>query len=333
MLRQPAKPRCPCRRAAGRRAAAGRRRHSLEFLRETGLEIEDVYRRAGRRVDRAAAARPGLRAGPGLRALRWADRRMLHIDDPDRLASDRETGWAAAGRSRWPTSGRAAGLMLHFDSVGRRRSPRGRMAGFGQILGSGARELRQARRGAGGPHPPGHLPAPSMRRGAAAGARPLQPQRGVRGVRDADPGSLRKASSGYPTSRRTCSSSPWSSRSSTTPHHHVRRPGHHRPLFQWESQSTTSAGSPTGQRYIDHGARLDRAPVRAGDSAYISRYGNPVSLRWPSPLRQSPKRATDRVHLATREGVACGRLPCCQGGSGLTRRGGCAPPFGLQPPL
>lgn len=38
-------------------------------------------------------------------------------------------------------------------------------------------------------------------------------------------------------------------------HHHVSRLFYHENLFHWQSQSTTAADSPTGQRYIHHQKR------------------------------------------------------------------------------
>jgi hypothetical protein len=68
-------------------------------------------------------------------------------------------------------------------------------------------------------------------------------------------------------------------------------------LFHWQSQSTTSAGSPTGQRYVEHHVRgytvllfarehrnrngLSEPFVFLGPARYVSHTGSrPMSITW-----------------------------------------------------
>ncbi len=136
-----------------------------------------------RRVDRAAAARrPGddatragrPRAGPGHRADAAPGRPR-----PARPADPGGSGRSAGGR---PTLGHAALRPLGAERAAHRaRSPAGATARrAGPLRGAAA-----GHRGAARPHPPGHA---ARRRAAAAGARPVQPQRGLRRLRHAQPG-------------------------------------------------------------------------------------------------------------------------------------------------
>jgi hypothetical protein len=83
-------------------------------------------------------------------------------------------------------------------------------------------------------------------------------------------------------------------------------------LFHWESQSTTTAASPTGQRYIHHEARGSRVLlfVRA-------------HRREGAALGVSPSRSGVWGLPATRATRGSGRWRFAGGWSGRYRRGGC----------
>jgi hypothetical protein len=92
-----------------------------EFLRETGVELEDLYRTTGRSwLDLQRAARHVEDVpGPDDRRLANAFARMLHIDDPERLRFIRDLATsAAANNSRRDIRSRRLAAMLHFSLFG-----------------------------------------------------------------------------------------------------------------------------------------------------------------------------------------------------------------------
>ncbi|MEV4545071.1 DUF3427 domain-containing protein [Micromonospora echinaurantiaca] len=224
-----------------------------EFLRESGLEVEDVYRSASvggwtglRRLVGLEATQPG----PDDRELGRAIGRMLHIDDPDRLDL---LAQVAAGER--PDAGRLWD-MLHFDLWGPNAPLAERDERLARLWAEPARcaELRQVaevlrdRIHRVTPHAEGGLPlrvhARYSRNEACAAfgmPNPGSLREGVKWLPDAQADlffvTLVKSAEHYsPTTM-------YADRAITDE------------LFQWESQSTTSAASATGQRYIHHEKR------------------------------------------------------------------------------
>lgn len=224
------------------------------FLRETGVEIEDVYRSASiggwtglRRLAGLEASTPG----PDDRELGRAIGRMLHLDDPDRL--DLLARVAAGER---PDAGRLWD-MLHFDLWGPNAPLASREERLARLWAEPARcgELRQVaevlrdRIHRVMPQPlsaavPLRVHARYSRNEAcAAFGMP-------------NPGSLREGVKWLPDARADLFFVTL-----------VKSEAHYSPttmyadraitdsLFQWESQSTTSSASATGQRYIHHATR------------------------------------------------------------------------------
>ncbi|MFI7647025.1 DUF3427 domain-containing protein [Micromonospora sp. NPDC049460] len=225
-----------------------------EFLRETGVEIEDVYRSASvggwtglRRLVGLEASTPG----PDDRELGRAIGRMLHIDDPDRLDL---LARVAAGEQ--PGDGRLWD-MLHFDLWGPNAPLTSRDERLARLRAEPARcaELRQVaevlrdRIHRVTPEPlsaavPLRVHARYSRNEAcAAFGMP-------------NPGSLREGVKWLPGAQADLFFVTL-----------VKSEAHYSPttmyadraitdsLFQWESQSTTSSASAIGQRYIHHASR------------------------------------------------------------------------------
>ncbi|PWU52338.1 DUF3427 domain-containing protein [Micromonospora sp. S4605] len=224
-----------------------------EFLRESGLEVEDVYRSAsvgGWTGLRRLAGLETTQPGPDDRELGRAIGRMLHIDDPDRL--DLLARVAAGER---PDAGRLWD-MLHFDLWGPNAPLAERDERLARLWAAPARcaELRQVaevlrdRIHRVTPRAEGGLPlrvhARYSRNEACAAfgmPNPGSLREGVKWLPDAQADlffvTLVKSAEHYsPTTM-------YADRAITDE------------LFQWESQSTTSAASATGQRYIHHEKR------------------------------------------------------------------------------
>ncbi len=72
-------------------------------------------------------------------------------------------------------------------------------------------------------------------------------------------------------------------------------------LFHWESQSTTSVASPTGQRYLS-GSSTKLLFVRQHKIGRVRH--QPLSLRRTRSLRPTHRRTTHCDHLATRPPLA-----------------------------
>ncbi|MGK5112018.1 DUF3427 domain-containing protein [Geodermatophilus sp. CPCC 205506] len=105
--------------------AAGARTPALaDFLEETGVELEDLYRGNGRSwLDlKRAAGWDGSAPGPEDATLRGAFGRMLHMDDLERLGVIRELLTTASAGSTLLDSERTRRLaaMLHFSLWGSR---------------------------------------------------------------------------------------------------------------------------------------------------------------------------------------------------------------------
>ncbi|MEW2381458.1 DUF3427 domain-containing protein [Micromonospora sp. NPDC047707] len=220
-----------------------------EFLREAGVEIEDVYRSAsigGWAGLRRLAGLEVSSGGPDDRELGRAIGRMLHLDDPDRLGL---LARVAAGER--PEVGRLWDL-LHFDLWGPNAPLAERAERLSRLWAEPARcaELRQVaevlrdrihRVTAPVDGLPLHVHARYSRNEACAAfgmPNPGSLREGVKWLPDAQADlsfvTLVKSEEHYsPTTM-------YADRAITET------------LFQWESQSTTSSASATGQRYINH---------------------------------------------------------------------------------
>ena len=221
--------------------------------RETGLELEDVYRGKGRGwlgLRRAA----GWDDGPSVRTTAsWARRSAACC------TSTTSSGCGTSRRSPRPAasqrrSGRAARRMLHFSLFGAgRRSAASRRAWRGSWRTGPVRRAAAARRGAAGPHPPRH-------------AGPRSPARVRCRCTPATAATRRWPPSGWRTHGTFGAGVRWvpDDQADVFFVTLVKSEAHYSPttmyadraisptVFQWESQSTTSEKSPTGQRYINH---------------------------------------------------------------------------------
>ncbi|RSM45420.1 DUF3427 domain-containing protein [Actinoplanes sp. ATCC 53533] len=263
-----------------------------DFLAETGFEVEDLYRRKPGRGWTGLREEAGLAASSAGddRALSAAIGRMLHTDDPDRLRALRAV---ADGR----TVGGRLGAMLSQSLWGNpREDVAQRLAAFPQrrtelrqiadVLESRINRVTFPMDAAGAN--PLHIHARYSRDeiGAAFGiADPSNIREGVRWLPDENADiffvTLTKTEQHYsPTTM-------YQDRAITDM------------LFQWESQSTTSSTSTTGQRYINHAAggstvHLFVREVRdrdgdlgvppylyAGPMTYVSHTGDrPMRIQW-----------------------------------------------------
>nr|WP_200211355.1 DEAD/DEAH box helicase [Micromonospora veneta] len=225
-----------------------------EFLRETGLEIEDVYRSAsigGWTGLRRLAGIETSTAGPDDRELGRAIGRMLHTDDVDRLDL-----LARVASGEHPGGGRLLD-MLHFSLWGPSVPPSERDARLKRLWAEPARcaELRQV----------AEVLRDRIHRVTVAPLSDRVPLRvHARYSRNeacaafgmANPGSLREGVKWLESEQADLFFVTL-----------VKSEEHYSPttmyadraitdsLFQWESQSTTSSASGTGQRYIHHAER------------------------------------------------------------------------------
>jgi superfamily II DNA or RNA helicase len=220
------------------------------FVTETGIEVEDLYRRRNGGgwigLRREAALEP--EAGPHDAALSTAIGRMLHIDDPDRLTAIRDV---VGGRE---PAGRLAAMVHHSlwgksvtmeDGLARLLGNPQRRSELLQIADLlAARISRVTRRVDRLGRNPLHLHARYSRDEACLAMGfddPSSFREGVKWLPDEAADfffvTLKKTEQHYsPTTM-------YQDRAITAE------------LFQWESQSTTSSASVTGQRYINHVAR------------------------------------------------------------------------------
>ncbi|MEO3770125.1 DUF3427 domain-containing protein [Micromonospora sp. B9E7] len=272
------------------------------FLRETGLEIEDVYRSASiggwtglRRLAGIETSAPG----PDDRELGRAIGRMLHTDDVDRLEllTRVAAGPPVPGQQVYAGSGRLLD-MLHFSLWGPNAPLATRDERLARLWKEPARcvELRQVAEVL---RDRIHRVTPAL----APGAVPLRVH--ARYSRNeacaafgmTNPGSLREGVKWLPDAQADLFFVTL-----------VKSEAHYSPttmyadraitdtLFQWESQSTTSAASTTGQRYTSGGSTVhlfvretriaDRdlgAPpyLYAGTMTYDSHTGDrPMRVLW-----------------------------------------------------
>ncbi|RKN20127.1 DUF3427 domain-containing protein [Micromonospora musae] len=221
------------------------------YLRESGLEIEDVYRSAtvgGWTGLRRLAGLDTSTPGPDDRELSRAIGRMLHLDDLDRL----DLLTRVAGGER-PEAGRLWDL-LHFDLWGPNAPLTSRDDRLARLWADPARcvELQQVAE---------VLRDRIHRVTEPAGLKEVPLRVHARYSRNEacaafgmpNPGSLREGVKWLPDAQVDLFFVTL-----------VKSEGHYSPttmyadraitetLFQWESQSTTSTNSVTGQRYINH---------------------------------------------------------------------------------
>ncbi|GAB3138960.1 DEAD/DEAH box helicase [Micromonospora sonneratiae] len=225
-----------------------------EFLRETGVEIEDIYRRrslGGWAGLRRTAGLDSTPAGPDDATLSAAFGRLLHLDDPDRL--DLLARVAAGER---PADGRLL-HMLHFmlwgpstplaeldDRLDRLWADPARCAELRQIAGVLRTRIHRVSTPVSSKSVPLRIHARYSKNEACAAFGMTNPgalREGVKWIEaeraDIFFVTLVKSDRHYsPTTR-------YQDRALTAE------------LFQWESQSTTSSGSPTGRRYVEHAHR------------------------------------------------------------------------------
>ncbi len=229
-----------------------------EFLIETGVGLDDIYRR--RRggwtgLKRQAGLETG-EVGANDEALAGAYGRLLHVDDPDRLRTYAEL-LRDGEKNLHPRQQRLA-LMLHFalwgagasadDVVGSLRqaaSDRARREELQELLDVLSRERRRlvAPLEVGGPVPL-HVHARYSRDEALAAFGVTSPDSVRQGVKWVE---AEQADLFFVTLRKT------ERHYSPTTMYQDRAISPN--LFQWESQSTTATSSPTGQRYVNHVAR------------------------------------------------------------------------------
>ncbi|MGQ0678932.1 MAG: DUF3427 domain-containing protein [Actinomycetota bacterium] len=275
-----------------------------EFLQQTGLEINDIYRpkNGGWTELRRLAGYDERPAGPHDQLLSRAIGRMLHIDDLERLAfleqltqtpgAPPQLAKSRAGRllamlsfSLWGSQQPADHIAHGFERLGDNPARLEELAQLGQVLRDRIRRVS---------HPvdptglvPLHVHAQYSRDEALAAFGVLNPgsvRQGVKFVQQEQADlffvTLRKTEQHYsPTTM-------YNDRAITAS------------LFQWESQSTTSESSPTGQRYINHrrlgtsvhlfreskeadGGLGTPAYLYAGPASYVSHTGQrPMRILW-----------------------------------------------------
>jgi hypothetical protein len=221
-----------------------------EFLAETGLDIDDLYRRRGWLALRRAAGYATASESPTDSELERAFARILHFDDPERL--DHLTKVLSG---YMPESDRDRRLLAMLDSVIWKgtQSVSGLEPRLGQLLGHQDRceelgaliPLLRQRIARITPTIDDTIPLRLHGRYtknevlAAYGVdKPATWQAGVRWVPDHQADlffvTINKVESHY---------------SPTTMYHDLALDPEH---FQWETQSTTGIGTPTAKRYINH---------------------------------------------------------------------------------
>jgi hypothetical protein len=230
------------------------------FVGEVGIELDDIYRRrrGGWSGLRRAAGFDSRQAGPDDDKLAGAIGRLLHVDDPERLSFFDAVLGADRPPSSMDFSGRAKRLlaMLHFSLQGWNESIDNLDQGMARLWANGARrdELRELssalreriRRVTPAIDPTGDLP---LRVHARYSLAELLSAFGV-----VNPAASR--GSGVKWIPEQNSDVFWFNLRKTEKHFSPTTMYADRALspslLQWESQNSTSATSPTGQRYITH---------------------------------------------------------------------------------
>ena len=260
------------------------------FLKETGLEPEDLYRsrKGGWTELRRAAGWEHLPPGIHDDQLAAAMGRLLHVDDLERLRAYRQA-LTGPGEDQ-PSDGRAGRLMamLHFSLWGANQSLAGstadlrrlhddapRRAEILEVLEVATERLERVTRAAdpGGPRPlQVHAHYRLAEALAAFGMTNPGPMRqGVKhfGSERADAFfvTLRKTERHY---------SP-----TTLYQDYAISPE----LFHWESQSTTTERSPTGQRYINHQTQGSTVHLFVRESKESDGLLGPPAYLYAGPMR------------------------------------------------
>jgi len=270
------------------------------FLHETGLELEDVYENnRSWTVMRRAVGLPTLEAGPDEDGMLRAIGRLLHVDDIERLSTYERFLAAPAPRDVREIPEREARLLRMLVASLTTKSAKVPYATALDDLWAHPQVRAEALEVVGllrgsithldvrldEPDVPLHLHARYTRieilaaYGAGSGARPPDWREGVRYEESARTDlfafTLDKSSKGFsPTTRyRDYAITP--------------------ELIHWESQSSTSVASATGQRYINHealGTRVvlfarlstaDRGLWCLGPATYVSHTGErPIAFTW-----------------------------------------------------
>lgn len=291
------------------------------FLAETNFELGDLFRgsRLGWTALRRAAGQGADDPGPDDAALGSGIGRLLHVDDPERLRCLRD--WVEGEAIAESADERTARLarMTHFAFWGpdgpvdldaleaaRRRllSDRSRCAELLEVLDLLEERLARVTPPLGHPRIPLHLHASYKRDEIVAAfgrANPRSWREGVLWVEEERSDlflvTLRKSERHF----------------SPTTRYQDRAVA--RDLFQWESQSTTTVASPTGQRYLRQGSggtavhlfvRVDRklaggdtAPfLYLGPASYASHESErPIRILWRLQ-RPMPEEIFEQYRLA-----------------------------------
>jgi superfamily II DNA or RNA helicase len=224
------------------------------FLDETMLELEDLYADKSKgwvRLQEAAGLRPARNPG-----IAWPDfRRILHIDDPERLGLISQLlAGDTSGAGSAPSSRQQRLLtMLHFALWGAGRTPAEMEAGYSELLRSEARDelrelaevledrLTRVTHDGAIDAVPLRVHARYSRDEALAAFGVTNPNSVREGVKYIEP---ERADLLFVTLQKT--------EEHFSPSTMYRDRAITPSLFQWESQSTTTVGSKTGQRYINH---------------------------------------------------------------------------------
>jgi superfamily II DNA or RNA helicase len=274
-----------------------------EFLDEAGIGLEDLYRGNGRSwldLKRAAGWDDGP-IGPDDDALRAAFSRLLHVDDLERL---RFLQAATASADLMETERmRRLAAMLHFSLFDARTPFSSVEASLARLLANRGRaeELRELSRVL---HDRIHRVAPALE---IAGPRPLHVHARYSRNEALAAFGLENLNGTFGSGVRwvpgdqadvffvTLVKSETHFSPTTMYADHAISPT----VFQWESQSTTAEGSPTGQRYINHrelgssvhlfvretktaDGTLGTPPyLYAGPMSYVSHTGErPIRILW-----------------------------------------------------
>jgi superfamily II DNA or RNA helicase len=277
-----------------------------EFLIETGIEVDDLYRtsRGGWPALRRLAGLETPKPGADDERLGRAIGRLLHLDDPERLSFIRQmltSGAAWRHHAADPRSQRLA-AMLHFalwganEPVSKAEEAMQRLLEnparqqelleLTVVLGQGIRRLTPVLDAAS--TSPLHVHARYSRDEVLAAFGVNNPASVRQGIKWVD---HERADLFFVTLRKTETHF-----SPTTMYaDHAISPN----LFQWESQSTTTERSLTGQRYIHHheqgssvhlfirqnkeqdGALGAPPYLYAGPMSYVDHHGErPMKIRW-----------------------------------------------------
>ncbi|CAN5246112.1 hypothetical protein BH18ACT12_BH18ACT12_20580 [soil metagenome] len=277
-----------------------------DFLRETYVDLDDIYRRhrGGWAGLRRLAGFDDRTPTPDDTLLARAFARMLHVDDPERLGfiMDLLKRSTPPSGARLPVRQQRLFRMLHFLLWGASEPAARASAGFSRLWAVPSRHeelmelmvvLRGRLRRVSRPldevgRVPLHVHARYSRDEALAAFGIQNPGAVREGVKWIEPEqadvffvTLRK------TERHYSPTTMYQDRAITPL------------LFQWESQSTTSEASPTGQRYVGHRERGSSvhlfiretkeadgdmgapAYLYAGPASYVSHTGDrPLRIVW-----------------------------------------------------